>query len=176
MQLSIYFKMAEHRNVDYLKKEIQTFINRFIIDINQKGIEIPLLSVLTNEDIPYSVDKKHFIGFFISAYDQKPIILQFYFHTLIFLAKHLSETINVDNIDVNPVYINDMIYFPTADKDVLSDAKSYPNFIDEDRFSEESSRFPFIQRLLKKIDGEDFDADVNIIKEELVINFNQSNL
>lgn len=175
MQVCIYFKIDDNRNIDYLKGEIQKFINQLSLNINKKGVEIPVCSVLTNEELPYTINQKHLIGVFLSGYQNSPIVLQAYFSILILLAKHFSEKINVQGIETTPVYLDDMIYFPTTDKAVLSDPKAYPNFIDEDRFSEAASLFPFIQRLLFKLEGEEMVTGIDIVKQEIENSFRNLN-
>ena len=49
----------------------------------------------------------------------------------------------------------------------IKEAKAYPNFIDEDRFSEAAALFPFIQRLLFKLEGQEAVTEIEIIKEEI---------
>lgn len=167
MQVCIYFKIDDSRNIDYLKGQIQKFINQLSLNINKKGVEIPVCSVLTDEELPYTINQKHLIGIFLSGYQNSPIILQAYFSIIILLAKHFSEKIKIQETETTPVYLDDMIYFPTTDKAVLSDPKAYPNFIDEDRFSEAAALFPFIQRLLFKLEGQEAVTEIEIIKEEI---------
>lgn len=68
-----------------------------------------------------------------------------------------------------------MIYFPTTDKAVLSDPKAYPNFIDKDRFSEAATLFPFIQRLLFKLEEQEAVTEIDIVKEEIDKSFRNLN-
>lgn len=52
MQVCIYFKIDDSRNIDYLKGQIQKFINQLSLNINKKGVEIPVCSVLLMKNCP----------------------------------------------------------------------------------------------------------------------------